>query len=248
MTVEVNVAGFDIPEELPEDEGMPVQFMFINPSENFRYSSSKMETIDSKDDIKTFVISWNNVKLPEDEIVIKLSQFGFVAYSDPDPGQGYKTKDLEVIDDMEVEVRLPVSDIDFLESKKSKGSAKAAGIDYRAELSPYELVIYSDFDSLIAAGLDPEDPIEGWNEVQERFECFTEGVTRLHMLDGTVFSENQFSFSRTHLVTSKSVFRDEEERICAAVLSFDVPLDISQIDYIIIGDNITGDVRFDFAH
>lgn len=120
------------------------------------------------------------------------------------------------------------------------------GADFSAELSIYDLVVYSDFDSLFAAGLIDENGCSSdWNKDVKKWDYFEdERHIELHMLDGTVFSDEVFSGKNsTHFVRSMSnCCRDVEKGRCMLVLSFSVPIDVDQIDYIVLNDN-----RFDFA-
>lgn len=237
MTIEFNAEGLDIPAELPENANEDMGYCFEWPDTNFHWSGGSQVPASRNGNIFTAVYHWNNVKLPEDEIVIKLQKFGYFGYFYPD-------KDFVALHDIEVEVKLPVSEINIIEPRKSMNTANIMGADFGVELSAYDLVIYSDFDSLFAAGLVNEDGFSSeWNiEGVKKWDYFDERHLELHMLDGTVFTEEVFGFDNSsHLVTSMSGYRDVEARKLAIVWSFDVPVDVDQIEYIIINDS-----RFDF--
>ena len=149
----------------------------------------------------------------------------------------------KTIADIEVEMRLPMNQINIMESIKSKNTAKVMGAESTAELSAYELIIYSDAEQLSTAGYDSS---MGWGgEGKNTAEYYLKSVLEFHMLDGTVFTEHLFTneFETSHIVGNMSGFKDKENGLDAKVLSFEVPIDTAQIDYIMVGD-----ARFDFAH
>lgn len=65
-----------------------------------------------------------------------------------------------------------------------------------------------------------------------------------HMTDGTVFIEHLFTneFGASHLIGSMGGTKDADIGASAVIYTFEVPLDISQIDYIVMNG-----YRFDFA-
>lgn len=241
MTIEFNAEGLDIPPELPEDarQAPDEEFFFEWADTNFIWSGGRGGTISRNGDIFTIIFSRNNIfALPEDEIVIKLQRFGYLNAD----------KHFVTLRDIEVEVRLPVSEINVMEPLKSKNTVEIMNAEFGVELSAYDMVIYSDIDSLFAAGLvDSEglgigdDPF-GFGMDEKPWTDFNEGGLELHMLDGTVFTEHPFANGGSHLITSKSGFRDVEKGRIAEVWSWEVPIDIAQIDYIVLNGN-----RFDFA-
>ncbi len=242
MTVEVNVAGLNIPKELPEDSSPTGQYYFgyEGHEQNFRSAFSRMEMISYEDDIMTFVMSWDGHICSEDELVVKLSQIGYTAYSEPD-AEGHRSKDFKAVADLEIELRLPVSELNIMEPIKSSNTAKLIGADYSVELSPYELVLCTSMDSLIAAGYDLESE-EGIYEFDKVDMELFNSIVELHMLDGTEVRYDPMSYD-FHLYRSGSGFRDYESRQFGRIFFLNVPIDTTQIDYIMVDD-----ARFDFAH
>lgn len=237
LTYEFNAAGLEIPQELPEDALPGEEYRFEWADVNFMWSGGKGGTISRDGNIFTGILHRNNIfEFPEDEIVIKLQRFGYAAMEGID--KVHKT-----IADIEVEMRLPMNQINIMESIKSKNTAKVMGAESTAELSAYELIIYSDAEQLSAAGYDSS---MGWGgEGKNTAEYYLKSVLEFHMLDGTVFTEHLFTneFETSHIVGNMSGFKDKENGLDAKVLSFEVPIDTAQIDYIMVGD-----ARFDFAH
>ncbi len=242
MTLEINVAGMDIPKELPEDSSPTGQYYFgyEGHEQNFRSAFSRMEMISYEDDIMTFVMSWDGHICSEDELVVKLSQIGYTAYSEPD-AEGHRSKDFKAVADLEIELRLPVSELNIMEPIKSSNTAKLIGADYSVELSPYELVLCTSMDSLIAAGYDLESE-EGIYEFDKVDMELFNSIVELHMLDGTEVRYDPMSYD-FHLYRSGSGFRDYESRQFGRIFFLNVPIDTTQIDYIMVDD-----AHFDFAH
>lgn len=232
VTAEFNAAGLDIPQELPEDARPGDEYGFKWIDTNFKWSNGTNATVSRDGDIFTCVWSWSNIiELPEDEIVLKPRQIGYIGYDEE------KNKVFNVVNDIEFEIRLPMSEINIMKSIKSTNSVNIFGTDYSVELSAYELRFCSDYEpSKVAADLEDEEKMKSMRDY------FYSGVVELHMLDGTVFTEDHSSLSATHLVTSKSSFINRDKGVSGISLSFDVPIDIAQIDYITIND-----ARFDFA-
>lgn len=233
MTIEFNASGLGIPQELPEDALSDEGYSFEWPENNCMGGASRFGPISRDGDIITFIYTCDTgFGLPEDELVVTLHKFGYFARDSLN--KGFKT-----IKDIDVEVRLPVSEINFMETLTAANTGKLMDADFTVELSPYELCVYSDSDNLIAAGHDLKD-MNKWNAtVSDYFmkDCNIE----FHLLDGTSFTEGIAVRDRyTCLITHGSIVANES--ISGAEYSFEVPLDISQVDYIIIKD-----VRFDFA-
>lgn len=241
MTIEFNAEGLDIPPELPEDarQAPGEEFCFYWADTNFYWSGGRGGTVSRNGDIFTIIFSRNNIfALPEDEIVIKLQRFGYFNAA----------KDFVTLRDIEVEVRLPVSEINIMEPLKSKNTVEIMNAEFGVELSAYEIVIYSDIDSLFAAGLVDSEGFGIKNDYPASFGTdekpwtdFYEGGLELHMLDGTVFTDHPLAYDGSHLITSMSGFRDVEKGRIAMVWSWEVPIDVAQIDYIVLDGN-----RFDF--
>lgn len=238
MTVEVNVAGLNIPKELPEDAGQNGNYYFYGIDKNFECAFAGTGSTSYEGDIMTFILSWDNVIFPEDEIVVKLSRIGYTAYSGPTP-EGYRTKEFKAVNDLEVELRVPMSEINFMERIKSTNTAELFGIEYSAELSPYELIVCADRDVFIAAGYDFEST-EGINEYTELSMKVHGCRIELHMLDGTVAEHDVMS--QKYLMRSHSGFMNFNNK-AGCTFFFAVPIDTAQIDYITVDD-----ARFDFAH
>lgn len=237
ITYEFNAAGLDIPQELPEDARLNEEYQFGWTDVNFHWSGGCSGTISRNGDIFTGIVHRNNIfEFPEDEIVIKLQRFGYTAIEGID--KVHKT-----VADIEVEMRLPVDQINFMESIESTNTAKLMDSDSTVELSPYELIVYTDTEQLAAAGYDVTG---GWGGEGKRVhDYYFYAPLEIHMLDGTVFTDHIFTneFGTSHIVGNMSGFRDKENGRDAIVLSFEVPLDVAKVDYITIND-----VRFDFAH
>lgn len=237
ITYEFNAAGLDLPQELPDDAHPGEEYMFEWEDVNFNWSGGMSGTLSREGDIITGILHRNNIfELPEDEIVIKLQRLGYIAIEGKD-------KTFKTVKDIEVEMRLPVDQISIMESIKSTNTAQVMDAESTAELSPYELIIYSDAEQLYAAGYNSS---VGWgDERKNHYDYYFKAPLEVHMLDGTAYTEHLFTneFETTHMVVNMSGFKDKENGRDATVLSFEVPLDIAQIDYITIND-----ARFDFAH
>ncbi len=254
MTLEINVAGMDIPKELPEDSSPTGQWYFDDMESNFRCAFPNMELISYENDIMTYGFWWRcplflvdksaltEEERAQDEYVLKLKTLGYTAYSDPTP-DGFKTKKFKAIKDLDIEIRLPLDEINIMEAIQSTNTGKLMDADFSMELSPYDLSVYSSFDSLAAAGFEVDDN-EGVKKTTEKLHEYfwREAVVEYHMLDGTSFTEDFPMFTHNLVSGGKITFRTDE-RVGGAIYTFEVPLDITQVDYITIND-----VRFDFAH
>lgn len=238
LTIEFNAEGWDIPDEIPADARHDEEFHFEWADVNFGWSGGKSFDVSRDGNIFTYIFSRNNIReYPEDEIVITLQRFGYLTAD----------KNFVTLRDEDVEVRLPVDEIDFMETVKSENSVNIMGIEHTAELSPYELLIWCNEDDLVANGLLDENGywtngelVEEYNDVFRSINT----VIELHMTDGTVFTDHILTneFGIAHIVGTMSGRRHTDIGICADYYGFEVPLDISQIDYIIFSGN-----RFDFA-
>ena len=236
VTVEFNAAGLDIPSELPEDARHDEQYGFEWPETNFIWMGGGGADVSRDGDIFTYVFHWNSIyKFPEDEIVIKLQRFG---YTNAD-------KNFVTLHDIEVEARLPMDEVEFMESIKSKKPVDIMGIEHTAELSAYELLIWCSDEDLVAKGLIDD---EGYWVSDEQKKQYTDtfgfgAVMEFHMTDGSVFTEHLFTneFGTSHLIGSRGGTRDPDTGVNAVAYCFEVPLDISQIDYITLDG-----YRFDF--
>lgn len=236
ITYEFNAAGLDLPQELPDDARPGEEYQFEWVDVNFMWSGGGAGTLSRNGDIFTGVAHWNNIReFSEDEIVFKLQKFGYTAIDGKD--KVHKT-----VADIEVEMRLPVDQISIMESIESTNTAKLMDSDSTAELSPYELIVYTDIEQLAAAGYNVTGRLE--DEGKEVFDFYHKATLEIYMLDGTVFTEHLFTndVGTSHIVGSMSGFRDDENGRDARVISFDVPLDVAKVDYITIND-----ARFDFA-
>lgn len=239
VAVEFNAAGLDIPPELPEDARHDAQFQFEWPETNFIWTSGGGADISRDGDIFTYVFHWDSIyEFPEDEIVIKLQRFGYMNAD----------KYFVTLHDIEVEARLPVDEINFMESIKSKNSIDIMGIEHTAELSAYEFLIWYNDEDLIANGIKDENGYCGSDErVRQYNDAFNFSMgaeLEYHMTDGTVFIEHLFTneFGASHLIGSMGGAKDADTGASAVIYTFEVPLDISQIDYIVMNG-----YRFDFA-
>lgn len=254
MTVEFNVAGLDLPKELPEDSSPTGQWYFGSEymESNFRFAYPNMELISYEDDIMTYgfwfkrpIFLMDGSTLTEeertqDEFILTLKTIGYTAYSDPAPEGGYYTKGYKAFRDVDFEIRLPLDEIEIMEPIRSTNTATLMGVDgFTIELSPYDMDLRSSFDNFTAAGIDVTEEASSmklsdylWKEMYIEF----------HMLDGSSFCEDFTKFTH-NIINGGGSGANIYTKQAGATYSFRVPLDIAQIDYITIND-----ARFDFAH
>lgn len=256
MTVEFNVAGLDLPKELPEDSSPTGQWYFDDMESNFRGAYPNMELMSYENDIMTYGF-W--FKFPifltdkrvlteeeraQDELILKLKTIGYTAYSDPTPEgytpKGYKTKEYKAVRDVDFEIRVPLDEIEIMEPIRSTNTATLMGVDgFTIELSPYDMDLRTSFDNFTAAGIDVTEEASSrkmsdylWGELYIEF----------HMLDGSSFYEDFTKFTH-NIINGGGSGANIYTKQAGATYGFWVPLDVSKIDYITIND-----VRFDFAH
>lgn len=252
MTVEFNVAGLDLPKELPEDSSPTGEWYFgyEDMESNFRGALPNMELMSYENDIMTYAFWFkfpmflmdNNVLTEEereqDEFILTLKSIGYTAYSDPTPEgytpKGYRKKEYQAVRDVDFEIRVPLDEIEIMEPIKSTNTATLKGVDgFTIELSPYDMDLRTSIDNLTAAGIDEMDQ-ESVSKMSDYF--LKELVIEFHMLDGSSFYEDFTKF--TH-----NIINGGGAGATGATFDFWVPIDITQIDYITIND-----ARFDFAH
>lgn len=247
MTVEFNVAGLDLPKELPEDSSSTGEWYFgyEDMEANFIGALPNMELMSYENDIMTYGFWFKHPMFltdksvlteeerAQDEFILKLKSIGYTAYSDPTP-EGYRKKEYQVVRDVDFELRVPLDEIEIMEPIKSTNTATIMGVDgFTIELSPYDMDLRTSIDNLTAAGIDATDE-ESSMKLSDYF--WKELVIEFHMLDGSSFYEDFTKF--THNIINGGVGGAN-----GATYGFWVPLDIAQIDYITIND-----ARFDFAH
>lgn len=252
MTVDFNVAGLDLPKELPEDSSPTGQWYFgIEDMEsNFRGGIPDMELISFENDIMTYAF-W--FKFPmfltdksvlteeeraQDELILKLKTIGYTAYSDPTPEgytpKGYRKKEYQAVRDVDFEIRVPLDEIEIMEPIRSTNTATLMGVDgFTIELSPYDMDLRTSIDNLTAAGIDATDHESSMKMYNY---LFREAYIEFHMLDGSSFYEDLSKFTN-------KIINGGGAGATGATYGFWVPIDITQIDYITVDD-----VRFDFAH
>lgn len=240
MTIEYNVAGMNIPKVLPEDAGSNGSYYFSGIDKNFQCAFAGGGCVSYEGDIMTFVYNWDNLVYSEDEIVITFKDLGYTSYSEPD-AEGIREKDFKAVKEVNVELRLPMSELHFMESIESTNTTELMGLDFSAEISPYELIVWTDIDSLASAGYDreTEEGLKAYNDLMTKLD---ESNIKLHMLDGTEVKHDLFNYDYL-IMRSISGCSDLERNITGPVFFFTVPIDITQIDYIMVDD-----ARFDFAH
>lgn len=247
MTVEFNVAGLDLPKELPEDSSPTGEWYFgyEDMEANFIGALPNMELMSYENDIMTYGFWFKHPMFltdksvlteeerAQDEFILKLKSIGYTAYSDPTP-EGYRKKEYQVVRDVDFELRVPLDEIEIMEPIRSTNTTTLMGVDgFTIELSPYDMDLRTSIDNLTAAGIDATDE-ESVLKMSDYF--WKELVIEFHMLDGSSFYEDFTKF--THNIINGGVGGAN-----GATYGFWVPLDIAQIDYITIND-----ARFDFAH
>lgn len=252
MTVEFNVAGLDLPKELPEDSSPTGEWYFgyEDMEANFIGALPNMELMSYENDIMTYGFWFKHPMFltdksvlteeerAQDEFILKLKSIGYTAYSDPTPEgytpKGYRKKEYQVVRDVDFELRVPLDEIEIMEPIRSTNTTTLMGVDgFTIELSPYDMDLRTSIDNLTAAGIDATDE-ESFLKMSDYF--WKELVIEFHMLDGSSFYEDFTKF--THNIINGGVGGAN-----GATYGFWVPLDIAQIDYITIND-----ARFDFAH
>ncbi len=243
VTIEFNASGLDIPQELPEDARSDEVYRFHAAYANLDKRVGNgfkclggIVPISREGDIFTLVAHWDSINdFPEDEIVVTLSQIGYIAIEGID-------KVFKSVSDVEVEVRLPVDQINYMESIKSTNTVDIFGNEYAVKVSPYELILYSEYDSSVD---DSYDNYEVFEKTARELLDFCKTTIEFHMLDGKVYIDPAFSLKRTdfRIIGSMHGFVFRDENVFGQEFSFELPLDTTQIDYIMIND-----ARFDFAH
>jgi len=245
MTVEFNVAGLDLPKELPEDSSPTGEWYFGDMEANFIGALPNMELMSYENDIMTYGFWFNHPRFlrdgstlteeecTQDEFILTLKTIGYTAYSDLTP-EGYKTKDYKAVRDVDFELRVPLDEIEIMEPIKSTNTATLMGVDgFTIELSPYDMDLRTSIDNLTAAGIDATDK----KSILKMYDyLWKEIVIEFHMLDGSSFYEDFTKFT-------SNIIDGGGSGANGATYCFCVPLDITQIDYITIND-----ARFDFAH
>lgn len=232
MMIEFNAEGLDIPAELPEDAKWDAEYDFDWANTNFGWSGGRVVDISREGNIFTYLYSWNHLyDLPDDELVITLQRFGYITAD----------KDFNTLRDIEVEVRLPIDEIDFMETITAKNTAELMGATYTAEISAYDFSVCTDIEELVANGLSDEIGYEFSDEMQD---YLYKADIEFHFTDGTVYSRQLGTYGKdvSYLITSYGALRDPEEETSTMIYSFEVPLDISKIDYVLFNGQ-----RFDFS-
>ena len=226
MTIEFNAEGWDIPDEIPADARHDEEFGFEWADTNFWWSGGRSADVSRVGNIFTYVYSWNHIyEFPEDELVITLQRFGYITAD----------KDFNTLRDIDVEVRLPVDEIDFMETITSKNTADLMGATYTAEISAYEFSVRTSIEDLVTNGLSDEIGYVFTDEMQD---YLYRAVIEFHLTDGTAFTSNlgTYSIDDSSLITSRGALRNPDEGTSTMIYCFEVPIDISQVDYITLND------------
>ena len=216
--VEMTVDDFVMPDDFTEES----RFAFKQWLTENHAINCAIDDVTYEGNTFTFVLHYAGMrKAPEEDIVIKLIDFGYYATGwTYDVEQG---RDLFIpLNEGELNLVLPIDALNVQKGIQADSAADVRGAEIMMEVSPLGMLLYGDRAAI--------DMVSDKNYLG--FPAF-----EFHMRDGKVIGD-YFAYGELFgLLSSHCSWIDREtETVRYTYVGFSVPVDVSQIEYIMVHD------------
>ena len=213
VTMEFNAFGLDIPDESPDEENaMKFGFRSAYVAQS---GGGGIRSYTQDGYVFNYFLCFHGFdKLPDEDIIVELRDFGY-----------YTTTMLYTFVPLyegDIELVIPRSELNIMPAVMAENTAEISGIEFEVELSPFGILLTSDYEKMVESGLD--------------YDKYFLSVTsfEFHMRDGRVVGDGKTYESVYNFMVAQSGWVDFDTGVRKNYFGFSVPIDISQIEYITV--------------
>ena len=228
--VDMTVDGFVMPDDFTEESW----FTFRQRTTENHAINCAIEDVTYEGDTFTFVLHYAGMrKAPEEDIIIKLTDFGYYA-----TGWTYDVEqgcDLFIpLNEGELNLVLPIDALNVQKGIQADSAADVRGAEIMIEISPLGMLLYGDRAAIDEASMVYDENLERMVNDKNYLGL---PAFEFHMRDGKVIGDF-FSYGELFgLLRSHCGWIDQDTgTVQYTYVGFSVPVDVSQIEYITVHD------------
>ena len=232
--VDITMQGATVPDDLTEE----AYFTFREWRNENHAISCRSELISREGDVFTYVYHFAGMrKLPEEDIVIKLTDFGYYA-----TGMMYdeNRNDLFIpLAECQLDLRISASELNVQQAVNAQSPVLVRGVEMKAELSPLGILLYGDLAEI-------EEKTSVYSEELDMMisdKYFLDAKSfQFCMKDGTVVGDGENYETVYGLISAVNGWVDPDTGLKYTYIGFAAPIDVSQVECVLVHG-----AQFDFA-
>lgn len=228
--VDMTVDDFVMPDDFTEESW----FTFRQKSTENHAINCAIEDITYEGNTFTFVLHYAGMrKAPDEDIVIKLSDFGYYATNMTYDHE--QKRDLFIpLNSGDLELVIPIDSLNVQKGIEAVSQADVRGVEITMQISPLGMLLYGDSAAIETASMFYDENLD---RMVLNKDFLGLPAFEFHLRDGKVIGD-YFAYGELFgLLNSHCGWIDRETgTIQYTYVGFSVPVDISQIEYITVHD------------